>query len=423
MTEIKKIGKAKGETEVPGDKSISHRGIILGALADGVGEISGFLNGADCISTISCFREMGINIEHSGENVRIFGKGLNGLSEPKKVLYTGNSGTTTRLLAGLLSGQRFDSVIEGDKSIAKRPMGRVVKPLSLMGAEISGEYCPLKLKGSRLHGIEYNTNVASAQVKTALVLAGLYAEGDTIIREPSLSRNHTELMLKAMGAEICSDGTCVKISKSEKLQPQKFEVPGDISSAAFFIVLASILPNSEVTVKNVGVNPTRSGILDVLEEMGACIKLENKRFSAGEEVCDITVKSAQLKGTVIKGSIIPRLIDELPVIAVAAAVAKGRTEICDAAELKVKETNRISAVVKELSKCGVDICETDDGMIINGGKSIHGAAFESYSDHRMAMSMAILAQVAEGDSTIDDETCVSISYPEFFKDLYALGEN
>lgn len=418
---IKKIGNAKGEITVPGDKSISHRGIMLGALADGTGEISGFLNGADCISTISCFRNMGITIEHSGKNVRIFGNGINGLKAPEKVLYTGNSGTTTRLLTGILAGQKFDSIINGDESVAKRPMGRVTKPLSLMGAKITGDYCPLKITGTKLHGIEYKTEVASAQVKTALILAGLYAEGETVVHEPALSRNHTELMLKSMGAGIKTEGSSVWISRTNKLFPQKFEVPGDISSAAFFIVLASVLPNSAVMIKNVGVNPTRSGILDVMEKMGAHIKLENKRISAGEDVCDIYVESSSLKGTVIEGSIIPRLIDELPVITVAAAFAEGRTEIRDAAELKVKETNRITAVVNEFSKCGVDISETSDGMIINGGKALYGDDFKTYKDHRMAMSLAVLAQMAEGDSTIDDEKCVEISYPGFFKDLYSLS--
>ena len=420
--QIKKIGRARGELCVPGDKSISHRGVMLGAIAGGVSEISGFLNGADCLSTISCFQKMGVNIERSGENVKVFGNGLSGLKAPAETLYTGNSGTTTRLLAGLLAGQKFDSVIEGDASIVKRPMGRVVKPLTLMGASIDGEFCPLKIQGRPLHGIEYNTGVASAQVKTAIALAGLYAEGETVIHEPALSRNHTELMLRAMGANIETNDCTVKISHTDRLEPQKFEVPGDISSAAFFIVLAAILPKSEITVKNVGINPTRSGILDVMERMGAQIKLENKRIAAGEDVCDIVVGSSELKGTVIEGNIIPRLIDELPVIAAAAAVAEGRTEIRDAAELKVKETNRIAAVVTELLRCGVDITETDDGMIINGGKPITGAAFKSYNDHRMAMSMAILAQTADGDSSIDDENCVSISYPNFFDDLYKLGK-
>ena len=422
MITIKKIDRAHGEVGVPGDTSISHRGVMLGALADGVTEITGFLNGADCLSTISCFRQMGIEIEQSGTCVRVFGKGLYGLSKPDTVLYTGNSGTTTRLLCGLLSGQAFDSVLEGDASIAKRPMGRVADPLRLMGADIEGEYCPLRIHGTKLHGIDYKMQVASAQVKTALILAGMYAEGKTIIRESVRSRNHTELMLKAMGGNIDTDGNVISVSPPKSLYGQKFEVPGDISSAAFFMVLGTILPDSEILIKNVGVNETRSGIIDVMKAMGADIRLENQRTAACEPVCDIVVKSSDLKGTVIGGKIIPRLIDELPVIAVAAAFADGETVIKDAGELKVKETNRISAVVSEFLKCGIDIKETDDGMIINGGRSVLGAEFKSYGDHRMAMSLAVLSQMADGECSIDDIDCVFVSYPGFFDDLYALGK-
>ena len=422
MIKIKKIKKACGQIKVPGDKSISHRGIMLGSLAEGVTEITGFLNGADCLSTISCFEQMGIQIEQSGNCVRVFGKGLYGLLKPENILYTGNSGTTTRLLCGILSGQKFDSVIEGDASIAKRPMGRVVNPLKLMGADIEGEYCPLKIHGAKLHGIDYKMPVASAQVKTALILAGMYADGKTIIRESVQSRNHTELMLKAMGANININENIISISPTKMLSPQKIEVPGDISSAAFFIVLGTILPNSKILIKNVGINKTRIGIIDVMKDMGADIILENKRAHACEEVCDIFVKSSDLKGTVIGGEIIPRLIDELPVIAVAAAFAKGETIIKDAGELKVKETNRISAVVCEFLKCGIDIKETDDGLIINGGKPVLGADFKSYGDHRMAMSLAVLSQMADSECSIDDIDCVFISYPDFFEDLYKLGE-
>ena len=422
MITIKKIDRAHGEVGVPGDKSISHRGVMLGALADGVTEITGFLNGADCLSTISCFRQMGIEIEQSGTCVRVFGKGLYGLSKPGNILYTGNSGTTTRLLCGLLSGQAFDSVLEGDASIAKRPMGRVADPLRLMGADIEGEYCPLRIHGTKLHGIDYKMQVASAQVKTALILAGMYAEGKTIIRESVRSRNHTELMLKAMGGNIDTDGNVISVSPPKSLYGQKFEVPGDISSAAFFIVLGTILPDSEILIKNVGVNVTRSGIIDVMKAMGADIRLENQRTAACEPVCDIVVKSSDLKGTVIGGKIIPRLIDELPVIAVAAAFADGETVIKDAGELKVKETNRISAVVSEFLKCGIDIKETDDGMIINGGRPVLGADFKSYGDHRMAMSLAVLSQMADGECSIDDIDCVFVSYPGFFDDLYGLGK-
>ena len=421
--EIKKMRSVRGEITVPGDKSISHRAVMLGALADGVTHISGFLKGADCLSTIECFREMGIDIEVDGDNVTVHGKGLYGLKKPEKMLYTGNSGTTTRLLCGILAGQPFDTDITGDASICKRPMGRVTKPLALMGAEIENEYCPLHIRGTKLHGMEYNMTVASAQVKTALILAGLYAEGDTIIHEIEKSRDHTELMLSAMGADLTVDGLTIKVGKTETLTPQDVLVPGDISSAAFFLVLGAIMPDSEILIKNVGVNPTRTGIIDVLNDMGADMELINERTAAGEPVADIIIRSSKLHCTEIGGAIIPRLIDELPVIATAAVFAEGTTVIRDAQELKVKETNRIRAVVDEFTKCGIDIEETDDGMIIHGGKPIHGADFVTYGDHRMAMSLAILAQLAEGMSTLNDSKCVEVSYPTFFDDFYGLENN
>ena len=418
--EIKKMRSVRGEVTVPGDKSISHRAVMLGALADGVTHISGFLKGADCLSTIDCFRAMGIDIEIDGDNVTVHGKGLYGLKQPEKMLYTGNSGTTTRLLCGILSGQPFDTDITGDASICKRPMGRVTKPLALMGAEIENEYCPLHIHGTKLHGMEYNMTVASAQVKTALILAGLYAEGDTIIHEIEKSRDHTELMLSAMGADITVEGLTIKVGKTETLKPQDVLVPGDISSAAFFLVLGAIIPDSEILIKNVGVNPTRTGIIDVLNDMGADMELINERTAAGEPVADIIIRSSKLHGAEIGGAIIPRLIDELPVIATAAVFAEGTTVIRDAQELKVKETNRIRAVVDEFTKCGIDIEETDDGMIIHGGRPVHGADFVTYGDHRMAMSLAILAQLAEGVSTLNDSKCVDVSYPTFFDDFYGL---
>jgi 3-phosphoshikimate 1-carboxyvinyltransferase len=417
---IKKMHSVCGELTVPGDKSISHRAVMLGALADGTTHISGFLNGADCLSTIDSFRNMGINIEINGNDITVHGKGLNGLQKPEKMLYTGNSGTTTRLLCGILSGQPFDCSITGDRSICKRPMGRVTKPLSLMGADIENEFCPLYIHGKKLHGMEYNMTVASAQVKTALILAGLYAEGETIIHETEKSRDHTELMLSAMGADITVDGLTIRVGKTNSLKAQNVIVPGDISSAAFFIVLGSIMPGSKILIKNVGINPTRTGIMDVMRDMGADFELINERISTGEAVADIIVRSSSLKGTTIGGSIIPRLIDEIPVIAAAALFADGQTIIRDAQELKVKETNRIKAVVNEFKKCGADIEETDDGMIINGGKLLHGADFNTFGDHRMAMSLAILAQLAEGESTLDDAACVDVSYPGFFDDFYSL---
>ena len=419
---IQKIKKAVGQIKVPGDKSISHRAVMLGSLANGVTEISGFLKGADCLSTIDCFRKMGIDIDINGENVTVHGNGLRGLKKPDEMLYTSNSGTTTRLLCGILAGQNFDTSITGDVSIQKRPMGRVVKPLSMMGAKIENEYCPLYITGTKLHGIDYKMPVASAQVKTAIILAGLYADGETVIHEIEKSRDHTELMLSAMGADLTVDNLDITVKHTNDLTAVNVDVPGDISSAAFFLVLGAIMPNSQITVTNVGINPTRTGIIDVLKDMGADITLENVHTSAGETVADITVRSSSLKGTTVGGDIIPRLIDELPIIAVAAVFADGQTVIKDAQELKVKETNRIRAVVDEFNKCGIDITETDDGMIINGGKSIHGADFKTYGDHRMAMSLTVLAQLADGESTLDDSDCACVSYPTFFDDFYKLGE-
>lgn len=417
---IHKIKKANGTMIVPGDKSISHRSVMLASLANGISRIEGFLYGADCLSTIDCFRNMGINITTAESEVIVYGKGLNGLSQPPKMLYTGNSGTTTRLLCGILSGQKFDSSITGDDSICKRPMNRVVAPLKMMGADIRGEYCPLFIKGQYLKGIDYHMPVASAQVKTAILLAGLYAEGKTMIYENKKSRDHTELMLKAMGADISISNNHILLNPGSPLLPQQFTVPSDISSAAFFIVLALILPNSQLTIKNVGINPTRTGIIDVLKKMNADIKIENIHFEAGEKSADITVKSSNLTATEVSGDIIPRLIDEIPIIAVASLFANGTTVIKDAEELKVKETNRIRAIVDEFKKCGADIIETNDGMIIHGGKQLHSADFHSYSDHRMAMSLTVLAQCLDGYSTIDDCKCVEISYPQFFEDLYKL---
>lgn len=419
---IQKIKKAVGQIKVPGDKSISHRAVMLGSLANGVTEISGFLKGADCLSTIDCFRKMGIDIDINGENVTVHGNGLRGLLKPDEMLYTGNSGTTTRLLCGILAGQNFDTSITGDASIQKRPMGRVVQPLSMMGAKIENEYCPLYITGTKLHGIDYKMPVASAQVKTAIILAGLYADGETVIHEIEKSRDHTELMLSAMGADLTVDNLDITVKPTNDLTAVNVDVPGDISSAAFFLVLGAIMPNSQITVTNVGINPTRTGIINVLKDMGADITLENVHTSAGETVADITVRSSSLKGTTVGGDIIPRLIDELPIIAVAAVFADGQTVIKDAQELKVKETNRIRAVVDEFNKCGIAITETDDGMIINGGKSIHGADFKTYGDHRMAMSLTVLAQLADGESTLDDSDCACVSYPTFFDDFYKLGK-
>ena len=420
--QIQPCGPLRGEITVPGDKSISHRAVMLGALANGTTHITGFLMGEDCLSTIDCFRKMGVEIEITDSEVIVEGVGLHGLCAPEETLYTGNSGTTTRLLCGILAGQPFTATLNGDASIQKRPMGRVIKPLREMGASIEGKndnYCPLTLYPSELYGIEYRLPVASAQLKSAILLAGLYAEGQTTVIEPAPSRDHTERMFRALGVEVETHGSTITLEPPEDLYAVDIRVPGDISSAAFFLVAGAIVEGSELTIRNVGVNPTRTGILDVLHEMGADISISNFHDDA-EPVCDLTVKHSMLRGVEIGGSIIPRLIDELPVIAVAAAYAEGETVIRDAQELKVKESNRIAAMVTELKKAGVDAEETDDGMIIRGGKRPHGAAFETYKDHRIAMSLAVLALAARSACRIDEPEVVAISYPDFFHTLERL---
>lgn len=415
-------GGLHGAVTVPGDKSISHRAVMFGALASGDTHITGFLMGEDCLSTISCFRQMGVKIDVSDNEVVVHGAGMHGLQEPSELLYTGNSGTTTRLLCGILAGQPFRSVLSGDASIQKRPMGRIIKPLREMGANIDGKdgnLCPLTVSGSALHGITYTLPVASAQLKSAILLAGLFAEGETTVIEPAPSRDHTERMLRGLGVDVRTDGNVITLTPPEQLTAVDVAVPGDISSAAYFLVAGCIVPNSEITIRNVGINPTRTGILDVLRDMGADIELVNCTDDV-EPVCDIIVRSSRLHGTRIGGDIIPRLIDELPVIAVAAAFAEGETVICDAQELKVKESNRIAAMVSELSKTGCDITETEDGMVIRGGKPLHGAQFACYADHRVAMSMAVCALACKGDSVLEDPDCVAISYPTFFDALHGL---
>lgn len=412
-----------GTVTVPGDKSISHRAVMFGALADGDTHIFGFLTGEDCLSTIDCFCKMGVKIELAEHNVVVHGVGLHGLKEPEGSLYTGNSGTTTRLISGILAGQSFPVTLTGDASIEKRPMGRIIMPLREMGADIDGregKFCPLSIRPAALHGITYKMPVASAQLKSALLLAGLYADGPTTVIEPAPSRDHTERMLRALGARVESDGCKVTVYPPKSLRAADVSVPGDISSAAFFLVAGAIVPNSELTLQNVGINPTRDGVIEVLRAMGADLTISNVRGDA-EPVADLTIRTSRLHGTEISGGLIPRLIDELPVLAVAAAFAEGETVIRDAQELKVKESNRIAAMTTELTRAGADCTETGDGMIIRGGKSLHGAAFESYNDHRIAMSMAILALAASGESEILTPEVVSISYPDFFKTLRAIG--
>lgn len=407
----------KGTIKIPGDKSISHRAVMFGSLAKGDTEITGFLRGDDCMSTISCFKKLGIDIDVTDDKVIVHGKGLKGLSAPKETLDVGNSGTTIRLISGILSAQNFDSVLNGDASIQKRPMKRVIYPLSLMGASIESTndgYAPLSIHGSKLKAIEYTMPVASAQVKSAILLASLFAEGTTVINEPVASRDHTEIMLNYFGADIKNNKGVITSNPVEELYGRNLEVPGDISSAAFFMVAGLVVPNSHIIIENVGINPTRTGIIDALQAMGGYVKVLNERKSGGELVGDIEVKTSHLKATTLEGSIIPRMIDEIPVFAVAALCAEGTTYVKDASELKVKESNRIATMSTELGKMGVTITETDDGMIIEGNQKLKGSTVYSHLDHRVAMSCAIAALIAEGNTTITDADCVGISFPDFY---------
>jgi 3-phosphoshikimate 1-carboxyvinyltransferase len=410
--------------KISGDKSISHRAVMLGSIAEGTTEIDGFLTGADCLSTISCFQQLGVNIQRDGEKVTVHGVGLQGLKEPDSVLDVGNSGTTIRLISGILAGQNFTSLLTGDSSIRRRPMKRVLDPLGKMGAEVLGRdnnnKAPFAIKGKELESISYKTPVASAQIKSAVLLAGLYSKGTTTVIEPEKSRNHTEVMLKGFGAEIEEGPNFSSVKGFPKLMGQKITVPGDISSAAFFIAGALILPDKEVCIENVGLNETRTGIIDVFREMGGDIQIINERYTSGEKVGDIIVKSSKLKGITFGGEIIPRLVDEIPVIAVAATQAEGVTIIHGAEELKVKESDRLKTISKELSKMGADIEETDDGLIIKGGTPLKYADCESYDDHRIAMSCAIAGLVSDGGVSIDDLSCVDISFPGFFETIKSL---
>lgn len=419
-----RINRLRGEVTVPGDKSISHRAVMFGALADGTTEVSNFLNGADCLSTIDCFRRLGISIEEQNGRVLIHGKGLHGLSKSASGLDTGNSGTTTRLISGILAGQNFETTLNGDASIQTRPMNRIIQPLTQMGADITsirGNGCaPLRIVGKPLKGIHYQSPVASAQVKSSILLAGLYADAPTSVTEPYLSRNHSEIMLNLFGGNVTSLGTTATIQPNPHLTGQKVHVPGDISSAAYFLAAGLVVPDSEILIKHVGINPTRDGILRVFREMGGSITLLNENQGNGEPTADLLVKAGSLHGITIGGSIIPTLIDEIPIIAVLACFAEGTTIIQDAQELKVKESNRIDVMVKNLSAMGAHIRATDDGMIIEGGHPLHGAQIDSRLDHRIAMSFAIAALSADGETEILGADCVKISYPEFYEDLAGL---
>ena len=420
----------KGEVTIPGDKSISHRSIMLGSFALGTTEITHFLEGADCLSTIDCFRKMGVEIERKPSSILVHGKGLRGLTAPASTLNVGNSGTTTRLISGILSGQNFATTLSGDDSLNSRPMKRIMTPLNTMGAHIrslnDNGCAPLHIRPGALHGIHYQSPVASAQVKSAVLLAGLYADSPTSVTEPALSRNHTELMLQGFGAYVATDlhtdGTATAhVEPCKELYGQQICVPGDISSAAYFIAAALLVPGSELLVKNVGTNFTRAGFLKVCKAMGADIETVSQTIEGGESRADLLVRYSHLKGTVIEGDIIPTLIDEIPMIAIMAAFADGQTVIRDAAELKVKETNRIDTVTAGLKAMGAVITPTDDGMIIEGTGHLNGASIQSYLDHRIAMAFSVAGLASDGETQIVDSQCVDVSYPEFYATLNSVS--
>lgn len=420
----------KGEVTIPGDKSISHRSIMLGSIALGTTEITHFLEGADCLSTIDCFRKMGVEIERKPSSILVHGKGLRGLTAPASTLNVGNSGTTTRLISGILSGQNFATTLSGDDSLNSRPMKRIMTPLNTMGAHIrslnDNGCAPLHIRPGALHGIHYQSPVASAQVKSAVLLAGLYADSPTSVTEPALSRNHTELMFQGFGAYVATDlhtdGTATAhVEPCKELYGQQICVPGDISSAAYFIAAALLVPGSELLVKNVGTNFTRAGFLKVCKAMGADIETVSQTIEGGESRADLLVRYSHLKGTVIEGDIIPTLIDEIPMIAIMAAFADGQTVIRDAAELKVKETNRIDTVTAGLKAMGAVITPTDDGMIIEGTGHLNGASIQSYLDHRIAMAFSVAGLASDGETQIVDSQCVDVSYPEFYATLNSVS--
>jgi 3-phosphoshikimate 1-carboxyvinyltransferase len=428
---ITTAGPLKGEIRVPGDKSISHRAVMLGSIADGVSRVSGFLTGEDSVNTAKAFAAMGVGIEglDSGELV-ISGVGLDGLKGPAAELDLGNSGTSMRLLAGLLAAQGFHTTLTGDQYLRKRPMDRVIKPLSLMGARITGQgernYPPLRIEPAPggLSGISYVSPIASAQVKSAILLAGLYAKGETSVNEPLKSRDHTERMLRYMGIEVREEGLKVSVSGGKRLCAKNFTVPGDLSSAAFFMVAAAITPGSAIVIKNVGVNPTRTGIIDILRLMNARVSVDNPDSDGPEPVADITVEHSELRGIEVGGELLLRAIDEFPIICVAAAAARGETVIRDARELRVKESDRIAAMAGELTKAGVKVKENPDGLVIEGGMPMRAARVDSHGDHRVAMSMAVAGLIAEGGQkegmVVDDTDCINTSFPGFMELLGSL---
>ncbi|MFC4387655.1 3-phosphoshikimate 1-carboxyvinyltransferase [Gracilibacillus marinus] len=420
-------GKLSGVISVPGDKSISHRAIMFASLASGTTKVTNFLAGEDCLSTIDAFKAMGVEITRNNDSVQIKSNGVNGLKEPLEPINLGNSGTTARLLMGILSALPFHFTLFGDASLTKRPMDRITNPLKKMGAIIDGredgKYLPIAIRGTNLKPIDYHTPMKSAQVKSGVLLAGLLTDGVTTVTEDTKTRDHTENMLKAFGAKINVDGTKISIDGNHPLHACDIEVPGDISSAAFFLVAATIIEGSEITIKDVGLNPTRSGIIDVLQLMGANIRVEENRQVGGELIGDIVVKSSNIQSAVIEGDIIPRIIDEIPIIALMATQAEGTTIIKDAEELRFKETDRIDSVVSTLSALGASIEATADGMIIKGKTKLHGNITKSFGDHRIGMMIAIASLLTDEKVELEDEACIAVSYPTFFNDLDRLISN
>jgi 3-phosphoshikimate 1-carboxyvinyltransferase len=418
-------GILRGEFVPPGDKSISHRAVMFGAMALGESAFSHFLEAEDCLSTVGAFRAMGVEIElePGTGKIRIQGKGLHGLTQPSGTLQMGNSGTTTRLLLGILSGQKFEAALAGDESLSARPMRRVTDPLKTMGAQIKGRdkgnYLPLTVRGGKLKGVAFDNRLSSAQVKSAILLAGLYADGETRVSEPVLSRDHTEMFLCASGAPFRRDGNSLVVSKADNLKPVSGEIPGDISAAAFFIAGAAMIPGSQLTVRRVCLNPTRTGILDVLKRMGAKIEI-CVRGEIPEPIGDLHITGGRLRGTRVKREEIPSLIDELPVLMTAMALAEGESLISGAEELRVKETDRILSMVTNLREIGGQIEELPDGCMIRGQEFFRGGTAQSYGDHRTAMSMAIAALASKGDIRIENTDCVATSFPDFFSELKRL---
>ncbi|MEW6142176.1 MAG: 3-phosphoshikimate 1-carboxyvinyltransferase [Chloroflexota bacterium] len=426
LVTVRPVRRLAGEVSPPGDKSISHRAVMFNALADGEAAVTNLAQGDDVRSTIQCLKTLGVSIKRQKDALIISGAAKTGLKEPDDVLNTGNSGTTIRLITGILAAQPFLSVITGDASLRSRPMKRIIDPLRQMGAKIwgrgDGSLAPLAIHGGQLKGIDCRLPMASAQVKSAVLLAALFTQGKTSVEEPSPSRDHTERMLRRMGARLQASGARVTLMPGRPLKSFSLRVPGDISSAAFWMVAAAISPEARITIRDCGVNPTRTGIIDVLKTMGARLKIANERFEGDEPVADITVESSRLKGVEISGGLIPRVIDEIPVLAVAACMAEGKTVIRDAAELRVKESDRIASTAAELSRLGARIEELPDGMVIYGGKRLEGAEVSSHLDHRLAMSLAVAGLVAKGTTSIHQADSVTISYPGFWDDLHRLSE-